>query len=96
MALDPSFLFGLAELVLKPLFALVVDGPLQRDLAGQLVADLVKQILQEECPCLCEQKAFLETRPELKSVLVIYHGHLLKGMVQLAQIEQTIWLHMLA
>ena len=77
MALNPSFLLGLAKLVLKPLFALVVDGPLQRDLAGQLVADLVKQILQEESPCLCKQEAFLGAGPELKSVLVIYHGHLL-------------------
>jgi len=42
MALDPGFLLGLAELVLKPFFALVVDGPLQRDLARQLVADLME------------------------------------------------------
>ena len=55
MALDPGFFLCLAKLVFKPLFALVVNGSLERDLTCELVADLMQQVLQEESPGLCQE-----------------------------------------
>ena len=96
MALDPGFLLGLAKLVLEPLFALVVNGSLERDLTCELVADLMQQVLQEESPRLCQQQTFLSPRPELQSVLVVYHCYFLQRVIQLAQVDQPVGLHMLA
>lgn len=96
MALDPGLLLGLAKLVLEPLLALVVDGSLQGDLAGELVAHLVEEVLQEEGPGLGQEQALLSAGPELESVLVVYQGHLLQGVVELAQVDQAVRLHVLA
>ncbi len=62
----------------------MINGPLEGDFAGKLVADLVEKILQEEGTRLGQEEGLLGARAELKSILVVDNCQLLQSPVKLA------------